>query len=153
MALPVLDCIAARYNDLVLLLARLALGAIFVESGFGKLTHLGRFVDSLAAKGVVAPNVLAVAGTVVELGGGLAVVLGLQARAAALAMVAFTIAATLISHHFWTEAGPSRALQFVQFMKNLAIIGGFLLLFAQGAGLLALDRLGRRVKAAGASRS
>lgn len=138
-----LDRAAAASGGIVLLLGRLAMAAIFVPSGFGKLTHLDGFAHLLAIKGVPMPGLLAVVGACVELFGSLCVVLGLKTRYAALAMAVFTAIAAVISHDFWTLQDAARATQYIQFMKNLAIIGGFLLLFAVGPGPYSIDRRGR----------
>jgi putative oxidoreductase len=76
----------------------------------------------------------------VEFGGGLAIFLGIRVRLAALFMIAFMIMTMLLSHNFWTMEGAERAENFIHFMKNLAIIGGFLFLFLLGGGPIALDR-------------
>jgi len=123
----------------VLLLGRILLGSIFVLSGWGKLMGLAAFTASLARSGVPAPQALAVVGACVEFFGGLAVVLGLWAHLAALLMVAFVVVATLISHRFWEFEGAQRAMQQTNFMKNVAIIGGLLVLSLAGGGRLALD--------------
>lgn len=138
-----IDRVAASLNGIVLLLGRLALAAIFVPSGFNKLTHLGRFAESLAARGMPASYGFAILGASVELVGSLMVVLGLKTRHAALLMALFTAVAALISHHFWNMPDAVRTTQYIQFMKNLAIIGGFLLLFAAGPGPWSLDRRGK----------
>ena len=128
-------------EGVALLLGRVLLAAIFLVSGFGKLTNLGGFADSLAHQGVPAPWVLAVVGACVEFFGGVAVAVGFRARWAALLMVAFTIVATLIAHRFWeVQDAAARMGQQIQFMKNVAIVGGFLLLHARGAGPLSADR-------------
>ena len=57
-----------------------------------------------------------------------------------LSMIAFTIIATLVSHRFQEFQHAARQLQYVNFMKNLAIIGGFTVLYTRGAGRLSLDR-------------
>ena len=127
-------------GDTVWLLARCCIGGIFVYSGFGKLTGLEGFAASLAKNGVPMADVMAVVGATVEFFGGLAIVLGLQTRTAALLMAAFTVSATLISHRFWEFQDPAAfKQQSVHFMKNLAIFGAFLLLFVQGGGRLSLD--------------
>jgi putative oxidoreductase len=136
---------AGAAGDVVWLLARCFIGGIFVYSGFGKLTGLEGFAASLAKGGVPMPEVMAVVGAAVEFFGGLAVVFGIQARYAALLMALFTISATLISHRFWELQDPAMfKTQSVQFMKNLAILGAFLLLFVQGGGRLSVDGLWRR---------
>jgi putative oxidoreductase len=134
-------------GDAVWLLARLCIGGIFVYSGFGKLTGLEGFAASLAKNGVPMADVMAVVGSAVEFFGGLAIVLGLQTRYAALLMAAFTVSATLISHRFWEfqDAAMFRQ-QSVHFMKNVAIFGAFLLLFVQGGGRLSVDGWRRRAR-------
>ena len=135
---------ARAAGDALWLLARCLIGGIFVQSGFGKLLALGAFAASLAKNGVPAPEAMAVIGAVTEFCGGLAIVVGFMTCPAALIMVAFTIAATLISHRFWEFQDLARRQQSVQFAKNLAIIGAFLLLLVQGGGRLSYDGWRRR---------
>ena len=131
---------AGAGGDTIWLLARCFIGGIFVYSGFGKLTGLEGFAASLAKNGVPMADVMAVIGAAVEFFGGLAIVLGLETRTAALLMAAFTISATLISHRFWElQDAAAFKQQSVHFMKNLAILGAFLLLFVQGGGRLSFD--------------
>jgi putative oxidoreductase len=140
--MPVARPTEAHADGLAMLVGRLALAAIFIVSGFGKLTNLGGFEQMLASQGVPAANVVGVLGACVEFFGGLAIAIGFEARLAALLMIAFTIVATLIAHRFWEVAEPAARMgQQINFMKNVAIIGGFLLLFARGAGPLSIDRL------------
>lgn len=70
------DRAATGAQDALLLAARLLIGAIFVESGFGKLMNLGGFAESLGGQGLPMPMLLAALGGAVECFGGLAVVLG-----------------------------------------------------------------------------
>ena len=137
----VIDRIAAGIGgDTIWLLARCFVGGIFVYSGFGKLMALDAFAASLGKGGVPMPEVMAVVGAAVEFFGGLAIVLGVQTRYAALLMALFTISATLISHRFWEfDDLAARKGQSIHFMKNLAILGAFLLLFVQGGGRLSFD--------------
>src|SRR4051812_1391 len=134
-------------ESVALLIGRVALGAIFVKSGLQKLTALAAFASSLAARGVPQSSILALIGATVEFAGGLLIVSGLRTREASLLMIAFVAVATGISHRYWEYAEPARRLQESQFFKNLSIIGGFVLLFATGAGRYSLDwLLGRRRK-------
>ena len=128
-------------KDTGLLFGRVLLGVIFVNSGFGKLMHMDAFAQSLASRGVPMSGPLSVLGSLVEFLGGIAVVIGLQVRWASALMVLFVIVATLISHRYWELADAARRTQQTQFMKNVAIIGGFLLLMASGGGRFSLDRL------------
>ena len=134
--------IARMMKDTGLLLGRVLLGVIFVNSGFGKLMHLEAFGQSLASRGVPMSGPLSVLGALVEFLGGIAVVIGLQVRWASALMILFVIVATLISHRYWEIADAAgRRAQETQFMKNLSILGGFLLLMASGGGRFSLDRL------------
>ena len=136
----------AKSDDLILLMGRLALGVIFVKSGFQKLLALGAFAASLAGRGVPASLFWAAVGATVEFVGGILIVTGLKTRYASLLMIFLVIVATGISHRYWEfmEAAARRA-QESQFFKNLSIIGGFLVLYVAGAGRYALDAvLGRR---------
>jgi len=133
-------------EDLILLLGRLALGAIFVKSGLQKLLALSAFAASLAGRGVPQAETWAVIGATVEFVGGVLILTGLKTRYASLLMILFVIVATGISHRFWEFAEPARRLQESQFFKNLSITGGFLLLFATGSGRFGLDALLRRRK-------
>jgi len=131
-------------SDALLLLGRVLLGSIFVISGYAKLTGLAAFAASLEKNGVPYASMLAPVGAGVEFFGGLAIVLGVEVRAAALLMIAFVIVATLISHRFWELADAARRAQATQFSKNVAIIGSFVLLYAAGGGRWAVERLWRR---------
>jgi putative oxidoreductase len=132
-------------NDAVLLVGRLALGAIFVKSGLQKLMALGPFAASLANRGIPASDTWALIGATVEFIGGLMIVTGFRARPAALLMILFVIVATSISHLFWTYAdAAARRSQESQFFKNLSIMGGFILLFATGGGRYSIDEWLRR---------
>jgi putative oxidoreductase len=128
-------------GDGLLLLGRLAIGVIFVESGFGKLMNLDGFAAGLAERGLPLAGALALIGAAVEFFAGLAAVIGFKTRYAALLLVAFTLAATLIAHRFWDFDDASARMQQIQFFKNVAITGGFLFLFVSGAGRFSLDSL------------
>ncbi|HEY1543107.1 MAG TPA: DoxX family protein [Xanthobacteraceae bacterium] len=131
-------------NDSWMLLGRILLGGIFVVSGYGKLMGLAAFAASLEKNGVPFASTLAPIGACVEFFGGLAIVIGLEVRYVALLMIAFVIVATAISHRFWEFEGAARHAQETNFAKNVAIIGGFVLLHAAGGGRVAIERLWRR---------
>jgi putative oxidoreductase len=138
----VLDGIAVGSYDHLLAVARIALGAIFVLSGYLKLTGLAAFSASLTARGVPAAWFWGPVGATVEFVGGILCGLGLASRYAALVMILFVIVATIISHLFWTFPDPAQfRMQRSQFFKNLSIIGGFVFLFTVGGGRFSLDAL------------
>jgi len=135
----VMDRVSEASHDSMLLAARVAMSAIFLPSGFQKLTHLAAFAGTLAQHGVPHAPELAVLGAGVEFFGALLILTGTRLRWAALLMAAFTVVAALISHRFWQIGDAGRAAQQIQFMKNVAIIGGFLSLFVAGAGAYSID--------------
>jgi putative oxidoreductase len=134
-----------RWDDVVLLVARLTLAALFLPSGLDKLLHMQQFVASLAQYtlfGVPLPHPKLFAGlaAVVELGGGIMLVLGLFTRWAALALVGFLVVATAASHRYWEYRAPERQAEQVEFQANVAIAAGLLALSVAGGGIMGLDR-------------
>jgi putative oxidoreductase len=72
--------------------------------------------------------------------GGLSILFGFHARLGAMAVVAFLVPVTLVMHRFWGLSDPHVAqMQQVEFMKNLAMIGGALLMIVNGPGPLSVD--------------
>lgn len=132
-------------QGLPLLVGRVLLALMFVTSGFSKLTGLQGTAGYIASVGLPAPMLLAVAAGVVELVAGVLVIVGWQARWAALALAAFTLVASVLFHNYWALPADKAFMQQLLFMKNLSAAGGLLVLFAFGAGPLSLDA--RRAKA------
>lgn len=116
---------------------RVLLSAMFILAGFSKLTAIGATAGWFASIGLPVPTLTTVVVGLLELFGGVAILVGFQTRIAALAIAAFTIAATLIAH---TDLADQTQQLF--FLKNLAVTGGLLVLAAFGAGSLSID--GRR---------
>ena len=131
---------AARSLDsAVLLFARLAIAPLYLYSGIGKVmafsTTAGRLYGGADGFGAV----LAAGAVAVELGCGAALLLGLFARQAAVALICFTIAATLMFHNFWAAPEAQMVTQTINFLKNLGLIGGLALVACHGAGRYAAD--------------
>jgi putative oxidoreductase len=130
-----------------LLLGRLLLAALFVPAGIAKLTGYSGTVGYIASVGLPFPELAAVLAAAVEIGAGLALVVGLQTRAAALALAGFTIGASVFFHDYWAMPADQQMMQQLLFNKNVAIVGGLLVLAAAGAGAWGLDA--RRAPAIG----
>lgn len=111
---------------------RALLAVIFILAGFDKINGYATTTSYMAQFGV--PAALLPATIALEIAGGLAVLAGFYARLAAIPLALFTIATALIFHGNFADN-----IQFVLFLKNLAIAGGFLLLFAHGPGAWALN--------------
>jgi putative oxidoreductase len=127
-------------SDALALVGRILLGLIFVLSGFQKLMGFSGLIATLAGKGLPLPEVLAVLTVAIELGGGLLVVVGFKARWAAFLLFLFIIPVSLTFHNFWTMEGAAAAMNKIQFMKNVSIMGGMLLAAAFGPGRYSIDK-------------
>ncbi|MBL8471623.1 MAG: DoxX family protein [Rhodocyclaceae bacterium] len=119
---------------------RILIALIFVLSGFSKITGFEGTVGYIASKGLPLPQLGAVAAIVVELGGGLMLMVGWKARWAALAMAVFTAAAAVLFHNYWAAPAEMAQNQFIHFMKNISMVGGLLFVAAHGSGALSLER-------------
>ncbi|MGR3494111.1 DoxX family protein [Citreimonas sp.] len=119
-------------NTTVLLIARIMLGLLFVVSGFGKTGDVAGFAGYMASGGI--PAFLAWPVILFEILGGLALIVGFQTRAVAIALAAFTLLAGIL-YHFQ----PADQNQMTQFLKNLAITGGYLAIAITGAGAWSID--------------
>ncbi|AZO38976.1 MAG: DoxX family membrane protein [Mesorhizobium sp.] len=124
----------ASNSSTTILLGRILLSVIFLLSGFGKLTAISGTAGYFGALGLPVPTVTAVLVGLIELLGGLAVLIGFQTRIVAWVLAIFTIATGLVAHTGWADQ-----MQMIQFLKNLAITGGFLLLASSGAGAYSID--------------
>jgi putative oxidoreductase len=122
------------------LVGRILLAAIFIMSGFNKIGGFEGTAGYIASKGLPLPQVLTAATILVELGGGILLVLGWKARWAALAIAVFTLLAAFFFHNYWTYPEAQRMEQYINFWKNIAIVGGMLAVFAFGPGRYAVDR-------------
>jgi putative oxidoreductase len=134
----------AAGSDIVLLIGRVLTAAIYLYGGSQKLTGLDGFAEYLAGQGVaVGAYPIAILAAGVEFFGALCVLFGFGTRYAALLMALFTAVAALIGHRFWEVSDPAMHVdQMHHFMKNVAITGGFLLLYVTGPGRLSIDRRG-----------
>ena len=119
-------------TDAVLaLIARVLMAYIFLVAGWGKITAYSATVGYMESMGV--PGALLPLTILVEFGGGLALLLGLQARFAALGLGLFSVVTAFIFHDGTQDS--------INFMKNFAMAGGLFFLMLHGAGKMSLDHL------------
>lgn len=121
-------------TNLPLLVARILLSLLFIIAGLGKLADVAGFAGYMASGGV--PAVLAWPVILLEILGGLAVLVGFQTRIAALALGGFSVLAGFLFHF-----APADQMQMTMLLKNLGLGGGFLLLAQTGAGAWSVDAL------------
>jgi len=127
------------------LLGRILIALIFIVAGYGKITGFDGTVGYIASTGLPFPQLLTLGAIVVELGGGILLITGWQARWAATALLVFTAFAALWFHNFWAVPADQVQNQTIHFMKNVSMMGGLLYVVAFGAGAL---RVGRSTAAA-----
>jgi putative oxidoreductase len=124
----------------VIFIARIALAILFLWSGVMKLLGFGAFVGYLQSKGVPFVQIGAPVAVAIEALGGLFLVLGYKIRGLAILMAIYSIVTAVLGHDFWNVTDPNLQHDMViHFWKNVAIAGGFLLLFVTGAGGLSVD--------------
>lgn len=134
----------SRYLPVV---GRTLLAVIFVFSGLGKIGGWESTAGYMASKGMFLVPLFLVATILIEVLGGLSVILGFKARYGAALLALFMIPVTLVFHNFWAMTGGEAQMQMIMFMKNLSIIGGLTFIAAFGAGPISLDNRARRRKA------
>lgn len=125
------------------LVGRLLITFIFLRSAVGKIGNFSGVAGNMAAKGMPYAEVFLVGAIVLEIVGGLCVLIGWKARWGALALLIFLIPATLIFHNFWSiDPAQARELsnQTNHFFKNLTIMGALIFIVGMGSGPLSLER-------------
>lgn len=137
----------------LIVLTRFILSSIFLASAMGKIFHWQEtehnLIDVLSEwqnyvsfsegfsnfLGALTPwtSLLLLFGTLLELGGGLLVLLGIREKLGAALLLLFLVPTTILFHQFWFIEGSARELQTVMFLKNLAIMGGLIMVLIHGA--------------------
>ena len=115
--------------------SRVLLAYIFIMAGWSKIgaqAYAGTqgYMEAMGVPGALLPLVI-----ITELGGGLLLLIGFQARLAAFALAGFSLISAVLFHY-----QPADQMQMIMFMKNLAIAGGLLLVTQYGAGAFAIDK-------------
>jgi putative oxidoreductase len=121
------------------LIGRILLALLFIPAGYSKIGGFAGTVGYIASKGVPLPEVAAAIAIGVELGLGLLLLVGLQARWAALGMALFTLVITFIFHNYWGVDAAMVMEEKQSFFKNIAVVGGLLTVVAWGPGAWSFD--------------
>lgn len=111
-------------------IGRALAGVLFVVSGIGKVLGFAGVAAWMNGACIPAAGLLLVLTILLEVGGGLALITGFQARLAAGALAVFLVPVTLIFHGFWHADAAEFQNQLNHFLKNLAILGGMLAIVA-----------------------
>lgn len=125
--------------DVLSLGGRLMMAWLFVPAGWGKIAGFAGTVGYATSAGLPMPQVGVAVGLVIELVGGLMLLVGFKTRWAALALAVFTLVAALFFHDYWAMPEAQRMMQKINFDKNIAIAGGLLAFAAFGPGRYSFD--------------
>jgi putative oxidoreductase len=108
---------------------RALVGLLFVVSGINKVLAFSYVAGWMTSMGLPLAGLLLAATIALEVGGGLALITGLQARWASLGLALFLVPVTLIFHGFWSAGAAEVQNQLNHFLKNVAILGAMLVIF------------------------
>jgi putative oxidoreductase len=121
-------------NDVITVVGRVLIAAIFLLSGLSKLAAPSYTVGYITSVGLPVPWLGYAIAVAIEIGGSLALIVGYQARVTAALLAAFSIATALAFHNHLADQN-----QFIHFLKNLSMAGGLLQVVTFGAGRFSLD--------------
>ena len=130
------DGIAADMGDALLLLGRVLIAALFIATAWPGSPTVG-YLTSL---GLSNPAFWSVVAITVEYVFALSLILGIATRYGALLGILYVIVATALAHRYWEYPQAQQLVQYIFFTKNLAILGGLLYVFVNGAGRFSIDR-------------
>jgi len=119
----------------VILLSRVLMAAIFIRGGYGKAINPSATMVMMAHYGLPMPGVAYAVSLLVEIGAGIAFLLGWKGRAAGLVLAIWCVATAFVAHYHPGDTG-----QMAHFFKNLCMAGGFLQIVAYGTGAFSVDR-------------
>jgi len=121
-------------NNAALLIARILMCILFIWAGWGKIQFFDAQLGRFAGIGIPLPAIVLPLTILLEIGGGILILIGYQTRIVALALAIFSVLAALLAHLNFGDLN-----QTIHFLKNLVIAGGFLSLMVAGAGAYSLD--------------
>jgi putative oxidoreductase len=123
-------------SSFIAAIGRVLLSLMFIQSGWSKLNSMEGTLGYITSHGLPQPQAAYYIAVAIELGGGIAILLGLLTRLAAAALCVFCLVAAYFFHTPMSDMG-----QYVNFWKDVTIAGGFLVLVAYGAGAISVDQL------------
>ncbi len=127
-------------QDVIALVGRILAAYLFIPAGIGKIMGFAGTVGYISSVGLPLPEVGAIIAIIVELGFGIALLLGFKTRITAIVLAVFTVATALFFHKYWSAPDAMKMMQTINFNKNIAIAGGLLAFAAFGAGRISIDK-------------
>jgi putative oxidoreductase len=126
-----MNAIAKEWAPVV---GRTLLVLIFLISGFNKIGGFEGTAGWMASKGIPLASVALVITIIIEIAGAARIIVGYKARLAATVLLIWMIPVTFIFHAFWAVPQEAMQTQFIMFFKNIAMMGGLLLIIGLGSG-------------------
>lgn len=124
-------------RDLFILLGRVCISTMFLWTAYDKATHWSATVAHYKGKHIPQLNVLLPVAFGLKVLGAFLILFGWHAHIGALLLLIVVVPSIIYLHPFWKLQGQERAIELSKFRKEVAIVGGLLLLLALGAGNLA----------------
>jgi putative oxidoreductase len=128
-----------NFENVINLLGRLAIAALFLPAGLSKLMGVEGAAGYFSSLGLPVVSVLVWVVIAIEVLGGLALILGYKTRFVAIGLAVFTVLASIAGHAFWAAPADAAFITQLLFFKNIAVTGGLLALASAGAGSISLD--------------
>lgn len=135
-----LDNVLNASASTIALAGRVLLAAMFILAGFDKIGGFEGTAGYIGSVGLPFPDVLTALTIAVEIGAGLALIVGFKVRIAALLLAGFTLTASVLFHNYWAMPAEQAYVQQLMFMKNVSVAGGLLMIVALGGGSVLLGR-------------
>ncbi|MET4759831.1 putative oxidoreductase [Bradyrhizobium ottawaense] len=136
-----IDQFATGNADLLILIGRILLAWVFVGSAYGALGNFSGSVGYFRSLNLPAPQLFTTITVILEILISVGLILGVGTRYCAILMFLFVLSATAIAHRYWEyPVGPQQIGQYNNFLKNISISGGALLILVTGGGRFSLDR-------------
>lgn len=126
-------------EDVVLLISRVCISSLYIWAATAKIRNWKGTVAYMESKGFPLIAISLPAAVILQIAGGISLLLGIYSQIGALILIIFTIPAMCKIHNFWKESGPARVVEKTFFMKDVAILGGLLLLCLYGPGSFSLS--------------
>ena len=122
-------------KNILPLIGRILICAIFLISGVNKIFHFSATQQYMKAYGMPLTKLFLILAILMEISGGLSILLGFKSKLGALILIIFLIPTTIIFHTKFSDQ-----IQMIMFMKNLAILGGLFLILSYGPGSISFDK-------------
>jgi putative oxidoreductase len=136
------DEFATKSADVLILIGRILLAWVFLAVAYGGITNFAGSLGYFTSLKLFAPQLFTWLALLVEVLISVSLILGIGTRYGAVLALVFVVIATALAHRYWEyPAGPQQIGQYNNFLKNISIMGGALVIFVTGGGRFSLDRV------------